>query len=83
MLKCRDVTEMTTDYLDNALPLRQRVAMRWHLAICSFCRRHLKQLRATITLLRHMPHPPFPPEREAVLMAELRRERHAPRRDTS
>ncbi len=52
MLKCRDVTEMTTDYLDGSLTLPHRMGMRWHLSICSFCRRHIKQVRATISLLR-------------------------------
>ena len=73
MLVCRDVTEMTTDYLDHALPLGQRVAIRWHLAICSFCRRHLRQGRATIRLLGSMPRPDVAPEREAVLLSELHR----------
>jgi anti-sigma factor RsiW len=74
MLKCRDVTEMTTDYLDDALPFRRLVAMRWHLAICSFCRRHLRQVRATIRLLHATPPVKLEPEREAALLAEMRRE---------
>jgi anti-sigma factor RsiW len=73
MLVCSDVTEMTTEYLDHALPLRKRAAMRWHLTICSFCRRHLQQVRATIGLLHNMPLPPVPLERESTLLAELHR----------
>ena len=74
MLRCSDVTELTTDYLENALPMRRRVAVRWHLAICSFCRRHLKQVRATIVLLHAMPPARVTPEREATLLAEMQRE---------
>lgn len=70
MLVCRDVTEMTTDYLEHALPWRSRLAMKWHLAICSFCRRHLRQLRQTTQLLGDMPHPPVPAALEDRLVAE-------------
>ena len=62
MLICRDVTELTTDYLEGSLPLRRRLAMRWHLALCSFCRRHLRQVRATVGLLHRIPEPVLAPE---------------------
>ena len=68
MLTCRDVTEMTTDYLERALPLHRRVGMRVHLAYCSFCRRHLQQVRATIALLRRLPPVPLSPLREDELV---------------
>lgn len=62
MLICRDVTELTTDYLEGTLPWPRRLAMRWHLAICSFCRRHLRQVRATVGLLHTLrPVPPPAP----------------------
>ena len=78
MLVCRDVSEMTTDYLEHALPWRSRLAMKWHLAICSFCRRHLAQLRQTTALLRKMPHPSVPVALEDRLVAELRPEQRRP-----
>jgi len=55
VLVCRDVTELVTDFLEDALPWHKRMAMRYHLAICSFCRRHLMQVRATVGLLRKLP----------------------------
>ena len=71
MLKCRDVTEMTTDYLEGDLTLPQRVGMRWHLSFCSFCRRHLKQVRATISLLRAMPPEPLAKLTEDRIVASV------------
>jgi anti-sigma factor RsiW len=56
VLICSEVTELTTDYLDRALPPSRRLAMGVHLALCSFCRKHLRQVRQTIRLLRDMPH---------------------------
>ncbi len=75
MLKCRDVTEMTTDYLDGSLTLPHRMGMRWHLSICSFCRRHIKQVRATISLLRAMPPDPVAQSTEDRIVASVL---HAP-----
>lgn len=71
MLVCRDVTELTTDYLEGALPIGRRLAMRFHLAICSFCRRHIKQVRDTVALLHRMPPQPVPPVLEDRLMAQV------------
>jgi len=70
LLVCRDVSEMTTDYLEDALPWRQRLAMRWHLRICDLCRRHLRQVRQTIKLLHMLPPVPVPSALEDRLVAE-------------
>lgn len=71
MLVCRDISEMTTDYLEGALPIGIRMAMRFHLAICSMCRRHMRQLRQTVALLRRMPSEPISIELEDRLLARL------------
>jgi hypothetical protein len=71
MLTCRDVTEMTTDYLERALPLHRRMGMRMHLACCSFCRRHLLQVRAAIALLGRLPPLPLSPQREEELVEAI------------
>jgi anti-sigma factor RsiW len=71
LLVCQDVSELTTDYLENALPWHKRTAMRFHLAICSFCRRHIAQVRATISLLRRLPPPPVTAAVEDRLLAQI------------
>ncbi len=70
MLMCRDVTELTTDYLEGALPLPRHLGVRLHLAICSFCRRHLNQVRETVRLLHRLPALPIPPALEDRLVAQ-------------
>jgi anti-sigma factor RsiW len=72
LLVCRDVSELTTEYLDDSLPWRKRMGMRFHLAICSFCRRHLAQVRATIGLLGRLPPVPVSQVTEDRLLAQLR-----------
>ena len=51
MLTCRDFSEVSTDYLEGALPFRGWAGARFHLAICSHCRTHLDQLQKTRRLL--------------------------------
>ncbi|MDR3523055.1 MAG: zf-HC2 domain-containing protein [Acetobacteraceae bacterium] len=70
-LTCRDVSEMTTDYLDRALPLSRRLGMRFHLAICSYCRRHIEQVHATVTLLRKLPPVRLSQKQEDALIDQI------------
>ncbi len=51
MLKCRDVTAMASDYLDQNLTARERWRVRLHLLICIHCRRFYDQLRRVIAAL--------------------------------
>lgn len=52
MLACRDVSELVTDYLERSMPVRLRLAVRWHLARCGACRNYVDQMRKMIVLLR-------------------------------
>ena len=72
MLSCQDVSEKATDYMEHALPLRQRLAMRWHLRLCSMCRAYLDQLRKTTQLLSRGRLPPPSDETERQLLAAAR-----------
>ncbi len=71
MLKCRDVTELSTDYLEAALPPSRWLAVRWHLALCRNCRAFIDQMRRTRDLLGHirLPTAPDAEERVAALLA--------------
>jgi hypothetical protein len=51
VLTCRDVSELATDYVEDALTPRQRLAMRVHLFLCRMCRTYLDQLAKTRRLL--------------------------------
>ena len=52
MPKCREMTELSTDYLEHALSWRVRLAVRWHLVLCGMCRAYYDQLAKTLRLLR-------------------------------
>ncbi len=57
MWSCQDVTERASDNLEGRLTLRERLALRAHLAVCVHCRRYLRQFARTVGLLRDMPQP--------------------------
>jgi Putative zinc-finger len=70
VLKCRDMAELVTPYLEGALPFRVRLAAILHLWLCEACRRYVGQMRRTIRFLGAMP-PVAPPENENEIMALL------------
>ncbi len=75
VLTCRDVTEHATDYMEGALPVRTRFAVRLHLALCRMCRAYLEQLRRTAALLRGRGLSAPPAEVEARIVARAKPER--------
>lgn len=69
MLKCRDMAEIVTRYLEDALPSRTRAAVHLHLWLCGPCRRYVAQMRETIRFLAQGPR--RPPADEDEIMARL------------
>lgn len=73
-MKCRDMVEVVTHYLEGALPLGHRLSAGLHLMVCSPCRRYVAQIRQTIQFLGRRPPPP-PSAREDEILALLASER--------
>lgn len=73
MLNCRDITGMATSYSEGQLGLAQRWSFRLHLALCEACRRYVRQLEATVDVLKRGPisagAQPSEEAREALLKA--------------
>ena len=68
---CRDMSELVTDYLEQALPTRTWFGVRVHLLLCSACRTYFSQMRETVGLLARLPRQQPAPEAEAGLLARL------------
>jgi anti-sigma factor RsiW len=49
-LSCQELVELLTDYLDGAMPRRQRRALEAHLGDCANCTNYLEQFKTTIAL---------------------------------
>jgi anti-sigma factor RsiW len=61
-LICQEVVEMVTDYLESALPRRERRRLETHLADCPHCTEYLAQIRATIRLTGRLEPADLTPE---------------------
>lgn len=56
MLSCRELHQQhASNYVDGYLPWRKRLAVGMHLAMCSACRRFMRQLRLVKAVLREKP----------------------------
>ena len=65
MLTCKQLVEHSSDYLDAQLPLRGRLSVRLHLAMCVNCRRFIRQMKVSQGVLKNLPDPAIP-ELEAL-----------------
>lgn len=45
MLDCKHATQLASQAMDKPLPLRQRLALRFHLLMCDACTQFQQQLR--------------------------------------
>ena len=53
-LSCRELVELVTDYLEDALSPAERVRFEEHLIACPGCQTYLEQMRQTIDVLGHV-----------------------------
>lgn len=49
-IRCRELVEVITDYLEGHLDIEQRDLVERHLAMCTWCADYLEQMRDTIAL---------------------------------
>ena len=54
-VRCIELVELITDYLEGALPAAERARFEHHLAGCDDCRAYVDQMRATIGALGRLP----------------------------
>ncbi len=49
-LTCQELVEIITDYLEGALPPRERERFEAHIRTCDGCHAYLEQMRTTIRI---------------------------------
>jgi anti-sigma factor RsiW len=57
---CRDLVEVVTDYLEDALSTAERAAFEQHLHACPWCLTYLDQVRMTSTVVQTLAEAPLP-----------------------
>jgi len=76
-MRCIDVVELMTDYLEGALGESDRARFEDHIAGCDGCRAYLEQLRVTLHVLHDAADPPVPEHVERELVEAFRDWRRA------
>jgi anti-sigma factor RsiW len=71
-LRCKEVVELVTDYIDGALTPPDRERFEEHLAACAGCTRYLAQIRETIRLTGVLTEEQIPAEQRDALVAAFR-----------
>jgi anti-sigma factor RsiW len=67
-MRCREVVELMTDYLEGALSPSDARRFEEHIAGCDGCRAYLEQMRTTRRLTGRLADEPVPAELQRELM---------------
>ncbi len=69
---CKQVSELSSQQLDEKLPLMRRVGLKIHVMICEQCRRYARQMKLTDQSLRYwMRGKPMPQAVKLHLLKEF------------
>ncbi len=71
-MKCREMVELMTDYLEGALSARDRARFEEHIAGCDGCRAYLEQMRKTMRLAGLLLDQTIPAQVEDELLQAFR-----------
>ena len=71
-LSCRELVELVTDYLEDALPPEERSRFDDHLRRCDGCSQYLAQIRATVEVAGRVTPETIDPAAEAALLSAFR-----------
>jgi anti-sigma factor RsiW len=72
-LACQEVVELISDYIEGALPRRERRRLEAHLQGCDHCTEYLAQMRTTIRLEGRLRSEDLTPQMRDELAALYRR----------
>ena len=76
-LSCKELVELVTDYLEGALPRRDRKRFDAHMASCDGCRAYLDQMRRMIRATGMLTEDRIPEEAKTKLLGVFREWRTA------
>ena len=71
-LSCRELVELVTDYLEDALSPEDRTRFETHVGACQGCERYLHQMRETIRLTGRLTEERIPDDARRELLATFR-----------
>jgi anti-sigma factor RsiW len=71
-LTCKELVELVTDYLEDAMSPADRDLFEQHLVLCEGCARYLEQMRTTIALTGSLTEESLTPEAQDRLLTVFR-----------
>jgi anti-sigma factor RsiW len=71
-MTCQELVELVTEYLEGALPARERERFDRHLDECPYCTNYLDQMRITIRTLGSLEEESISPEVKDALLTAFR-----------
>ncbi len=71
-IRCQEIVELVTDYLEDALGPQAREQFEAHLGICAPCVEYVAQFRTTLEAVGHVPLDDLPATAKADLLAAFR-----------
>lgn len=77
-LSCKEIRELSSDYIERSLPESLMDKVRRHLSFCPPCSNFIDSLSRTVNLLRGLPKEEVPPEAREHLKQRLARESGRP-----
>jgi anti-sigma factor RsiW len=69
---CQELVEVVTEYLEGAMPRRDRRRFERHLKGCPLCTLYLEQIREVIRTLGRLTEETIPPEARDELLVTFR-----------
>ncbi len=71
-MRCRELVEVITDYLEGTMPARDRTRFEAHLRKCPYCVNYVQQMRETIAALGELSEESLSPEARDRLLDAFR-----------
>jgi anti-sigma factor RsiW len=72
LMRCRELVELVTDYLEGVLPGVERARFEGHIATCGHCAAYVEQMRVTLTVVGRIDPGTLDPVAEATLLDAFR-----------
>jgi anti-sigma factor RsiW len=71
-IRCRQLVELATDYLEGMLPPDRHAQVEAHLGRCDCCARYVAQMRETLDVVGHLEPGDLDPRVEQALLHAFR-----------
>jgi anti-sigma factor RsiW len=71
-MTCKELVELVTDYLEGALPRRERRRFEQHIAKCPWCTTYIAQIRIVVRAVGSLSEDSIPSQARDELLAAFR-----------